>query len=428
MRTIIIISIFFLPILGVAQQRTGIDQWIKKNTITSEFDNILDTKPFEVFGSYIHDKRIIALGEPTHGSKEAQLLRLKLFKYLVQHNGFTTIALEAFDNSGAVNDYLLYGKGTSSEAVKAMGMWMYGTEETKELVSWMRQYNSSHIEKIRFYGADVIYKFDFKHLKDSISHFPEINIKLIDSIAEINERYLGKKDRAPLEILQHLKIKVNKFDKNIKEAKIEIESKVSKNYYSFLVYSINSYKQAIDGQIKGKKVPSYYRDSCMAANVDFISKSLSSNEKVLYGAHNAHTQYGKYRQTKTAGSFIKELHKDRFYNIGVEFGEYTFRSLIWSSRDKKYIQNINSIASPKKNSLGEALSEINDESFYVDFKNSIKDKTYELLFEQRRPILYVGWLFSPGYDNDFYQKKSLSSLYDGLFYVKKSSETTFTQK
>src|SRR5690606_22120335 len=100
-----------------------------------------------------------------------------------------------------------------------------------------------------------------------------------------------------------------------------------------------------------KNASNSYRDSCMAVNVNFISNHFAK-DGLLLGAHNGHIQYEHHIGTRTTASYLKEYLKDEFYTIGVEFGHYSFRSLIWSASEKKYLMNFNTIPGYKKNSLG----------------------------------------------------------------------------
>ena len=100
------------------------------------------------------DKRIIALGEATHGNKEFQELKLNIFKKLVEENGVRAFAIEGdFGGCLEVNDYIHGGSGSTLEAVKKIGFKIYQTKEMIELIDYMRDYNLSHIDDdINFYG------------------------------------------------------------------------------------------------------------------------------------------------------------------------------------------------------------------------------------------------------------------------------------
>lgn len=103
------------------------------------------------------DKRIIALGEATHGNKEFQELKLSIFKKLVEENGVRAFAIEGdFGGCLEVNEYIHGGSGSALEAVKKIGFKIYQTKEMMNLIDYMRDYNMSHLDDdIRFYGFDM---------------------------------------------------------------------------------------------------------------------------------------------------------------------------------------------------------------------------------------------------------------------------------
>ena len=103
------------------------------------------------------DKRIIALGEATHGNKEFQELKLSIFKKLVEENGVRAFAIEGdFGGCLEVNEYIHGGSGSALEAVKKIGFKIYQTKEMMNLIDYMLDYNMSHLDDdIRFYGFDM---------------------------------------------------------------------------------------------------------------------------------------------------------------------------------------------------------------------------------------------------------------------------------
>ena len=102
--------------------------------------------------------RIIALGEATHGNREFQALKLKVFQVLVEHYDVRALALEGdFGGCDAVNRYIHGGEGSAADAAAAIGFAIYRTREMADLISWMRSYNESAPEgqDLRFYGFDM---------------------------------------------------------------------------------------------------------------------------------------------------------------------------------------------------------------------------------------------------------------------------------
>ncbi|MFD9421347.1 MULTISPECIES: erythromycin esterase family protein [unclassified Streptomyces] len=102
--------------------------------------------------------RLLALGEPTHGEDTLLDLRNKLFRQLVEQEGYGTIAIESDCMMGlAVDDYVTSGTGTLDEVMEHGFSHGWGASAAnRELVRWMRAHNDGRpvSERIRFAGFD----------------------------------------------------------------------------------------------------------------------------------------------------------------------------------------------------------------------------------------------------------------------------------
>ncbi|MEU3842698.1 erythromycin esterase family protein [Streptomyces sp. NPDC028635] len=102
--------------------------------------------------------RLLALGEPTHGEEALLELRNDLFRQLVEHEGYRTIAIESDCLMGlTVDAYVTSGAGTLDEAVERGFSHDWGAHAAnRELVRWMREYNDSRpaSDRLRFAGFD----------------------------------------------------------------------------------------------------------------------------------------------------------------------------------------------------------------------------------------------------------------------------------
>ena len=105
------------------------------------------------------DSRVVALGEPAHGAHEPLAFRNCLFRYLVEQQGFTAIALETgLNESRHLQDYAAGGEGDAQSIARrgfTWGFWRY--PENAELLDWIRNYNidPARGRKIRLYGIDM---------------------------------------------------------------------------------------------------------------------------------------------------------------------------------------------------------------------------------------------------------------------------------
>lgn len=102
--------------------------------------------------------RLLALGEPTHGSDTLLTLRNELFRQLVEQDGYRTIALESDCLMGLlVDEYVTTGEGTLDEVMELGFSHEWGAfPANRELVRWMRAYNEGRpaSDRLHFAGFD----------------------------------------------------------------------------------------------------------------------------------------------------------------------------------------------------------------------------------------------------------------------------------
>ena len=103
------------------------------------------------------DRRVIALGEATHGTREFFRLKDRFLRLLVRHASFTTFALEISPESGErVNRYIHNGSGSGRAALREFEFWTWQTEEVLALIEWMRAWNTAHPERpVSFVGINA---------------------------------------------------------------------------------------------------------------------------------------------------------------------------------------------------------------------------------------------------------------------------------
>lgn len=100
-------------------------------------------------------RRIVALGEATHGTSEFFRMKHRLVEFLVREMGFRHFGMELSPKDGYLLDSYIQGKGTDPRQVR---YWPWATQEVMEMLDWMRAYNASVApeERITFHGIDPI--------------------------------------------------------------------------------------------------------------------------------------------------------------------------------------------------------------------------------------------------------------------------------
>jgi erythromycin esterase len=138
------------------EQTAALHAWLRENAVPlqtvaagSGFD---DMQPLK---GVIGDARIVALGEAAHGNRQFNQAKHRMVEFLVEEMSFRVVAIEAtFAGALELNDYILTGNGTPEEALAALVYPAWRNEAVLDMVKWMRRYNVTHEEKVRFYGFD----------------------------------------------------------------------------------------------------------------------------------------------------------------------------------------------------------------------------------------------------------------------------------
>lgn len=100
--------------------------------------------------------RIVSLGEPTHGTREAFQMKHRLLEFLATEMGFTIFSIEAnMPEAYRLNDYVLRGEGNPRGLIRGMYFWTWDTEEVLAMVEWMRSFNASGAGRVQFTGFDM---------------------------------------------------------------------------------------------------------------------------------------------------------------------------------------------------------------------------------------------------------------------------------
>ncbi len=109
-------------------------------------------------------KKLVLLGEASHGTSEYYTWRTDISKYLIQQMNYDFIAVEAdWPSAFAVNRYVKNLPGAAETATQAMTAfvrwphWMWKNQEVLALVEWLRQYNDElpMQDRVGFYGVDL---------------------------------------------------------------------------------------------------------------------------------------------------------------------------------------------------------------------------------------------------------------------------------
>lgn len=121
-----------------------------------DFDDPAFGALFDRFG----DRRVVLLGEASHGTSEFYRARAAITRRLIEHHGFTIVAVEAdWPDAAAIDRYVRHRPGRSGEvAFQRFPTWMWRNLEVADFIGWLHRYNAAvpdQRNRIGFYGLDI---------------------------------------------------------------------------------------------------------------------------------------------------------------------------------------------------------------------------------------------------------------------------------
>jgi protein-L-isoaspartate(D-aspartate) O-methyltransferase len=110
-----------------------------------------------LFDRFAH-KRVVLLGEASHGTSEFYQARAAITRRLIEKHGFTIVAVEAdWPDAAAVNRQVR-GMAPSSKAAppfQRFPTWMWRNRDVDSFAAWLTGYNLSARIPCGFYGLDI---------------------------------------------------------------------------------------------------------------------------------------------------------------------------------------------------------------------------------------------------------------------------------
>jgi erythromycin esterase len=105
------------------------------------------------------EKSVVALGEATHGTAEFFDAKHRVFRHLVEREGFRVFAIEAdFGESVILNKAIQESRTSDIKPLmlSTMLFWTWKTAEVQAMLEWMSEYNRGKPaeDKLQYMGVD----------------------------------------------------------------------------------------------------------------------------------------------------------------------------------------------------------------------------------------------------------------------------------
>lgn len=376
----------------------------------------------------IGERKLVLLGEASHGTHEYYTWRTAISKRLIEEQGFNFIVVEGdWPACYQLNRYIKGYKqaGTTVESIlqkmDRWPTWMWANWEVADLIEWMKKYNKklSSEKKIGFYGLDVYSLWTSMnemliYLEKEDHPVAEAVRKAVACFDPFDEdeqkyarhtRYNERCKKEVVNVLQKIRRDLPSLDGD-REAAFNAEQNAliavnAEEYYSAMI------------QFDGKSWN--VRDRHMMETVKRLMDFHGENAKGIVWAHNTHI--GDASATDMADEGLinvgqlarQEYGRENVYLCG--FAGYegeVIAGSAWEAPMEKM-----TVPKAKRDSIEDILHHHYNRDGYLLFEGENKEK-FNLEFPHRA----IGVVYDPRHERrGNYVPSIISERYDALLYL-----------
>jgi erythromycin esterase-like protein len=396
--------------------------------------NAVNTQSFAEFRAAVQPlvkqmagKKVVALGEGTHGTAEFYKLRFWLTRILMEEHGFSQVALENdYTDTYLLNEGLRRPNTPVAPLMKAHLYSIWQNQETAELLTWMQAHNRTHRRKVQVSGIDAAYVLpEARELAALAARYPKSGLReltdkltthalLQDSIWDnINTKGFKVPRKRWLAGGLEGYYTAEKIQKALPTARLPRKQRELAEGFAL------DAKMAFDlfYQFTVNKRDTS-RDSLMAEMTKFLARDKEA--KVIVWAHDAHVS----RKIAMAedpgngggtGAFLERMFPGQYFVLGTSTATGTF-----AATTDGHITRTSPMASyplevPLAGSWEASLSQVSAPVFYLNTQQLGQQNL-------KRPLRFVG--YGPSSGEKDYANFKLTEAFDALLFVRQTTAAT----
>ncbi len=374
--------------------------------------------------------RILGLGEATHGTKEFFQMKHRVFKYMVEKHGYKIFGFEAdMGECIYIDRFICNDEGTIEGVMDKMHFWTWKTQEVKELILWMRDYNRNKApaDKIHLLGVDCQNKtYNRDLILEYLGRFDvgyPYYVGLI--LHDINALDISSINTLTSDQVNQLKTKCDSVINYFSENRGRLITRSGEFEYNLIQRLTVQTKQLIDVY---SSTGYNYRDKYMAENSVWLSNSLIGESKVVLWAHNGHVGKSFYTDVfgGSQGFHISQLVGNSYKVIGFSFCTGNLRARGINTTTGSSTGIMNHVIS------GEPLRESTNFVFYYTVPSSFilvidRTKSSNLLYgwlNTSRKFLSIGAVFSINNYSNYFAVYNLLNTFDAIINFRSTWSST----
>lgn len=366
-------------------------------------------------------KKIVALGESTHGTAEFYKLRFWISRILVEEKGFRHIA---FENDMMDTWFLNQELAQHSDLDGLMKKYLlsiWQNKETKAMLEWVKKYNATHDAKVVLDGLD--YPFltpDVLMVEKLLKNVPGIKADLdtLRTAAKIQDSAwegMNQPDyKLDFPVLTKSSYQAYLLAEKLKAQLTNMNLSAEDQHTAKL--ALGNFQQGTSpfyAMTTGKTELS--RDSNMASNVAELL--IHPSDKMIIWAHNAHlAKTGIYNnEVGGTGGHLLKTYPGNYFVLGTGTATGTFTSTTDGRITKSSPMSVSVLESPVQGSWESEWSQTTLPAFYFKASKLNPGKAV-------KPMRFIG--YGPDSSPKKNDSTNISDLFDAFLFIKESHAAT----
>ena len=401
------------------------------NKIISPFDLSKTTsrETIDLLNNVLAPHQLIALGESSHGTKEFNIARGQLIRFLVTNQGLKTVAMETeFSGILELNSFILNGQEDTSDkaldpdtllksAIKNSSLYgIYKTKEVYDMIQWLRQYNITKPadQRVSLIGFDMQDASSIANviLKDSL-------LMKADSPAKVEDLKNLKKKYWEVNTADLTKTEASTYEKLIQYLYNLTETNGARLSPDFRQY-VRILEQSLI--LRGRSMPlnkyRQLRDQFSAENVLWLFKTKSRDSKMAILAHNGHIAHASLSKTERMGYHLqKELGK-KYFALAMAFDQGDVR--IFDFKNERRYRPFFFPSATDRNSVEFFFKDLKYDTFLLNFTDVRSNELLTDMLNKKNQMRVIGATDNDG-TNQNYSRVPLLESFDGILFFKKTT-------
>lgn len=386
-----------------------------------------DINDFSDLIDKIKDKKVVMLGESSHGTKEFYEWRTAISSELIKNYGFNFIAVEGdWPPCQEINRYIQNKNFLSTfEVLRKFNRWptwMWANGEIALLMDFLKDYNSGVRKQIGFHGLDLYSLYE--SMDEIVRQLDDVDPKLSKKIRKYYACFdpYSKNEREYVKALLHA-------DKGcLQEVKSALEEILKKSFHgeeSFFDASQNArvvknaeeyYRSLISFNDESWNIRDYH----MLETLDMLLSHYGSNSKGIVWAHNTHI--GDYKATDmlVQGQInIGGIARQKYGAENVSLvGFTTYTGTVTASHAWEGPTEVMKVPKAKLGSLESALHQniplVGHDNYYLTFENV----DYLSPLNDYRGNRAIGVVYNPAHElRGSYVPTAVAKRYDAMVFI-----------